>query len=76
MYRIFCESFNNYIKEFEPAGAMDEYRYLIALPLELITDLGLYKTEKAKYSLRYRQVRDLLYYMKNSIEEYLKFMLQ
>ena len=48
MYRIFCESFNNYIKEFEQTGAVDEYRYLIALPLKLITDLELYKTEQAK----------------------------
>lgn len=73
MYRIFCEGFNNYIKEFEQSGAVDENRYLIALPLKLITDLELYKAEKAKHSLRYRQLKDLLYYMENNIEKYPKF---
>lgn len=73
MYRIFCESFKNYIKEFEQAGAVDEYRYLIVLPLKLITDLELYKTEKAKHSLLYRQGSDLLYYMASNIDKYPKF---
>lgn len=40
MYRIFCESFNNYTKEFEQCGAVDENRYLIALPLMLILNLA------------------------------------
>lgn len=73
MYRIFCESLNNYIKEFEKASAMNEYRYLIALPLKLITDLEVYNIEKAKESMIYRQVGDLLYYMENNFEKYPKF---
>ena len=73
MYRIFCESFKNYIKEFEQAEAVCEYRYLIALPLKLITDLDMYNAEKAKDSMLYRQVRDLLYYMEGNIEKYPKF---
>ena len=73
MYRIFCESFNNYIKEFEQTGAMDEYRYLIALPIKLIIDLEMYETEKTKDSLLYRQVRDLLWFMTNNINKYPKF---
>lgn len=73
MYRIFCESFKNYIKEFEEAGAVDEYRYLIALPLKLITDLERYNAEKAKESMLYRQISDLLYYMESNYEKYPKF---
>ena len=73
MYRIFCESFYNYIKEYEQSGALDEYRYLIARPLKLIADPGLYNTEKPKDSPLYRQVSDLLYYMENNIEKYPKF---
>ncbi|KUO76248.1 MAG: hypothetical protein APF77_24130 [Clostridia bacterium BRH_c25] len=73
MYRIFCESLRNYIKEFEQADAVNEYRCLIALPLKLIADLEMYNAEKAKASMLYRQVRDLLHYMKNNIEKYPKF---
>jgi hypothetical protein len=73
MYRIFCESFRNYIKEFEKAGALNEYRYLIALPLKLIADVEMYQAEKSKESMLYRQVGDLLYYMTNNTHKYPKF---
>ncbi|MEA4846856.1 MAG: hypothetical protein VB106_06440 [Clostridiaceae bacterium] len=73
MYRIFCESLKKYMKEFEEAGAVNEYRYLTAFPLKLIADLELYNTEKAKDSMLYKQVRDLLYYMGNNINEYPRF---
>ncbi|MHB1394167.1 MAG: hypothetical protein ACYCYE_14070 [Clostridia bacterium] len=73
MYRIFCESLKNYTKEFEHAGTVDEYRYLIALPLKLIIDLEMYKTEQAKESILYRQVRDILWFMTNNTNKYPKF---
>lgn len=42
MYRIFCESYNNFVNSFNE----DNYRLKIAEPLELITDVEKYKKEE------------------------------
>lgn len=39
MYRIFCESYQNFCKSFENSRVQDEFRYKIAKVFELITDL-------------------------------------
>ena len=44
MYRIVCESYENYKSDFSPNNT-DDYRYKITEPLELILDLSLYEKE-------------------------------
>ncbi|AZT91334.1 hypothetical protein ELD05_12345 [Caldicellulosiruptor changbaiensis] len=73
MYRIFCESYYNYIKNFEDKGAKDEYRYKIAKVFELIVDPQKFYKEKSKNSETYQNLCDLLCYMKENIHRYPKF---
>ena len=49
MYRIFCESYKNYIKLFDK----NSYRLQIANDFELLTDVGKYEEEKSKQSQQY-----------------------
>ena len=56
MYRIFCESYKNFIKSFNE----NSIRLEIAEPLELITDINRYKKEKEKESILYKKVCDLI----------------
>lgn len=72
MYRIFCESYRNYVRTYEQAGELKAYRYLIAKPLALVVDLEKYQREKAQNSIYYKQLMDLLYHMGESIEKYPK----
>lgn len=69
MYRIFCESYQNYIKSFDE----DNYRLRIAKPFELIIDVEKYNKEKREESEIYKKVCDLMYYMKKNIKKYPKF---
>ena len=36
MYRVFCESYENYIKQYKELTEKVEYRYIIVKPFELI----------------------------------------
>src|SRR5690242_14511497 len=63
MYRIFCESLQNYISQFKDKNTIDEYRLVISKPLELIADAGKYQKEKKLQSLAYKQLGDLLLYI-------------
>ncbi len=69
MYRIFCESYQNFVKSFNE----DNARLRIAKPLELIVDVEKYKSEKQKESELYKKLSDLIYFMKNNIKEFPKF---
>lgn len=40
MYRIVCESYDNYKKDFALDG-LNEYRYIITKPFELFRDLDI-----------------------------------
>lgn len=44
MYRIFCESYQNFIDSFDE----DNYRLEISKPLELIVNINKYKEEKKR----------------------------
>lgn len=68
MYRIFCESYENYIKSFEE----DNYRLKIAKPLELIVDIAKYKEEAEKRSDIYKKLSDLIFFMKENISRFPK----
>lgn len=72
MYRIVCESYENYIKDFLPHHR-DDYRYKIVEHLELIVDLEKYSEEKEKNTLKYRKLESLIYLLKKHIEDYPNF---
>jgi len=68
MYRIFCESYQNFLNTFDT----DSARTKIAEPLELIVNINKYKTEKNKQSKVYKKLCDLIYFMNQNIERFPK----
>ncbi len=68
MYRIFCESYQNFINSFDE----NNYRLEIAKPLELIVNIDKYKQEEKKQSELYKQLCDLIYFMKENVERFPK----
>ena len=66
MYRIFCESYKNYIKLFDK----NSYRHRIANDFELLTDVGKYEEEKVKQSQQYKRISDLINYIKENIKRF------
>lgn len=69
MYRIFCESYYNYINSFKD----DNSRLRIAKPLELIVDLEKCNNEKKNCSEQYKELCDLVFYMTQNIKRFPKF---
>ena len=69
MYRIFCESYENFLNTFED----ENYRLNIAKPFELIVDTEKFEEEKKVQSDLYKKLCDLLTYMKNNIMRFPKF---
>lgn len=72
MYRIVCESYINYKKDFFPNNTLD-YRYKVAKPLELVVDLEIYKEEKLANTLNYQKLEHLIYLLKEDINKYNNF---
>ena len=72
MYRIVCESYENYKKDFLPNDT-DDYRYKITKPLELILDLDLYESEKCSNTINYKKLEHLIYLLKKNIVKYPNF---
>ena len=70
MYRIFCDSYNNYLKQYNTPLDKDTYRYKISKPFELISNIERFYMEKSKGTLLYRQLSDLLYYMEANAHRY------
>lgn len=68
MYRIFCESYKNFINSFNE----NSYRLEIAKPLELIANIDKYKEEEKKESELFKKLCDLLYFMKENIKRFPK----
>ena len=68
MYRIFCESYQNYIKSFNE----DNYRLRLSKPFELIVDVEKYNNEKIKDSNLYKELCDLICFMKENIKRFPK----
>ncbi len=68
MYRIVCESYENYKRDFYLDE--DNYRYEIIRPLELIMDLSLYNKEKNNKTINYQKLEHFVYLLKNNIEKY------
>ena len=68
MYRIFCESYNNFINSFSE----DNYRLEISKPFELITNIDKYEREKKLQTNLYKQLCDLIYFMEENTERFPK----
>lgn len=68
MYRIFCESYQNFINSFEENSS----RLEIAKPLELIVDVNKYIEEEKKQSESYKKLCDLICFMKENVERFPK----
>lgn len=69
MYRIFCESYENFLKTFDE----DNYRLNISRPLELISNIELLKKEKKLESEIYKKLCDLISYMQENIKRFPSF---
>ena len=69
MYRVFCESYNNYIAQ----NNSDDYRSKIAEPLALIVDPDKFNDAKENETNLYKRLCDLLYFMEKSKEQYPRF---
>lgn len=63
MYRIFCESYENFLNLFDA----DCYRLKISEPFELIANIGKYEDEKSKGSFIYKKLSDLISFMEENI---------
>ena len=66
MYRIFCESYQNFLNLFDE----DSYRLRISEPFELIVNPEKYEVEKKKQSKTYKKLSELLCFMKENIERF------
>lgn len=66
MYRIFCESYQNFLKSFDD----NNYRLKISEPFELIVNINKYKKEEKKQSEIYKRLCDLISFMKENIEKF------
>lgn len=66
MYRIFCESYRNYIESFTD----ENYRLKIAKDFELLTNMKKYREEQLKQSTSYKKISDLINYMTKNINRF------
>ena len=69
MYRIFCESYENFKKLYNE----ENYRLNVAKPFELIVNTKRYEKEKEMQSDLYKKLCDLLSYMEKNIKKFPKF---
>ncbi|MTI65599.1 MAG: hypothetical protein FH753_03265 [Firmicutes bacterium] len=68
MYRIVCESYKNYMKDFDDKTR--DFRYKVMLPFSLIVDLNKYKYEKQIESIRYKKLEDFVWKIKRNENKY------
>jgi len=66
MYRVFCESYENFKNSFQERSI----RLKNAEPLELIVNIDRYKEEEKKKSEIYKRLCDLLEFMTKNIDIY------
>ena len=69
MYRIFCESYENFKKLYNE----ENYRLNVTKPFELIVNTKRYEKEKEMQSDLYKKLCDLLSYMEKNIKKFPKF---
>jgi len=69
MYRVFCESYENYILQ----NNGSDYRSEMAKPLSLIVDVGKFEREKFQNTMQYKKMSDLLFYLETHKDDYPRF---
>lgn len=69
MYRIVCESYENYMNDFSPNNA-DNFRYKIMEPFRLITEKSIYEEEKELNSKDYKKLEDFIYLANQEADDY------
>lgn len=69
MYRIFCESYDNFKNLFQEKSV----RLKNVEPLDLIVDINKYREEEKKKSEIYKKLCDLLKFMAENIAIYPRF---
>lgn len=72
MYRVFCDSYQNYLLQYDELIENNEYRHEIVKPFELIRDIERYKLEQSQETLMYKQLSDLIFYMAGNLDRYPK----
>ncbi len=72
MYRIVCESYENYKRDFLPDNE-DDYRFRVTKPLDLVVDISLYESEKEDGTILYKKLEDLIYLLKQDIHKHPNF---
>ena len=73
MYRIFCESYQNYVSQYNCKSLKEEYRFRIAELIKLLVNSKEYMRHKELGSLDFKKVSDLLSYMERTSTEFPKF---
>ena len=68
MYRIFCESYENFLKIFSENSC----RLEVAKIFDLIVDIEKYNKEKSKESEEYKKLCDLIFFMKENTKKFPK----
>ncbi len=68
MYRVFCESYQNFVNSFDK----NNYRLEISKPLELLVDINKYTEEEKKQSKLYKELCDLICFMNDNVERFPK----
>ena len=66
MYRVFCDSYDNYIKSFRAP----DVRLSIAEPLGLVANVDRFNAARISNSWEYKQLCDLLHYASQNIPRY------
>lgn len=66
MYRIFVESYNNFINSIDK----NSYRIKNAKALELLVDINKYNKEKSKESELYKKISDLIFYLNDNLNKF------
>ena len=69
MYRIFCESYKNFIESLDGHN----YRIKISEPLELIANNEKLYEEEKKQSELYKKLCDLICYMQENVKKFPRF---
>lgn len=72
MYRIVCESYINYMNDFDEKDR-DNFCYQVMVPFGLLLDLDQYQREKERETLNYKKLEDFIWFIRKSIKNYPNF---
>ena len=72
MYRVFCESYRNYMDNYSDKSASGEYRIKLVEPLKLLTDIEMYREKMLLETELFKKLNDLMVYMEDNKDRYPK----